>query len=88
MTAAAPRPAIGRAAFIGIVLSCALGGGFLLVRAALLSRVDCAGMLQAECTSAHQTASQLSTLHASAGLALCLIGGGLVLYARSKAKEP
>ncbi len=79
---------MGRAAFIGVVLACLAGGGFLLVRAALLSRVDCTGMLQPECTSAHETASQLSTLHASAGLAFCLIGGGLVLYARSRAKEP
>lgn len=86
MTAAAPRPAVGRAAFVGVLLSCFAGGGFLLVRAALLSQVDCAGMGGTECASAKESAAQLARTHAAAGLALCLIGGGLGLYARSKSR--
>jgi len=66
------------------VLSCFAGGGFLMLRAALLSRLDCDGLQQAECFSAKESATQLSRIHAYAGLALCLIGGGLTLYARSK----
>jgi hypothetical protein len=84
VTAAAPRPAVGRAAFIGILLSCFAGGGFLLVRAVLLSQVDCDGMGGAECASAKESAVQLARLHAGAGLALGLIGGGLALYSRSR----
>jgi hypothetical protein len=41
----------------------------------------------AECASAKESASQLSRTHATAGLALGLIGGGLALYARSKRGE-
>ncbi len=84
MTVAAPRPAVGRAAFIGLLLSCFAGGGFLLVRAVLLSQVECDGMGSTECASAKESARQLSRAHAAAGLALGLIGGGLALYARSR----
>ncbi|MFT3838747.1 MAG: hypothetical protein QM723_17335 [Myxococcaceae bacterium] len=86
MTAAAPRPAVGRAAFIGVLLSCLVGGGFLVVRALTLLQVDCNGLAGVECASAKESASQLSRTHAAAGLALFLIGGGLMLWARSKSR--
>ena len=79
-----PRPPLSRSAGIGLTVGLILGSIFLAIRAVLLSRPDCEGLLAQECALEQEIAANLSRLHALFSAGLGLVAAGLYLSLRRK----